>query len=196
MGSTVSYLQRYTLLAALGLATADQDDDGVATGGPIPASEQQLFEIGELAKGLNLKAADWAPSGYNLLPDGARRLRELTEAQAAALIARLTQAEVKADLATGTAAAPAHDPLLDAAEPVAVEPAADAPAEPDDPEPVADGMPTGEELRAELATIIEKLNAKDEREAFAACGIHGDWREAPDTLLLKLLGNLLDRSNA
>lgn len=30
IGSTVTYLQRYTLLAALGLATADQDDDGRA----------------------------------------------------------------------------------------------------------------------------------------------------------------------
>lgn len=28
IGSTVSYLQRYTLLASLGLATSDQDDDG------------------------------------------------------------------------------------------------------------------------------------------------------------------------
>lgn len=30
VGSAVTYLQRYTLLAALGLATADQDDDGFA----------------------------------------------------------------------------------------------------------------------------------------------------------------------
>lgn len=29
IGSTVTYLQRYTLLSALGLATSDQDDDGV-----------------------------------------------------------------------------------------------------------------------------------------------------------------------
>lgn len=29
MGSTITYLQRYTLLAATGLATQDQDDDGV-----------------------------------------------------------------------------------------------------------------------------------------------------------------------
>jgi ssDNA-binding Zn-finger/Zn-ribbon topoisomerase 1 len=32
IGSAVTYLQRYTLLAALGLATADQDDDGIASG--------------------------------------------------------------------------------------------------------------------------------------------------------------------
>lgn len=31
LGSTITYLQRYTLLAATGLATKDQDDDGKAT---------------------------------------------------------------------------------------------------------------------------------------------------------------------
>lgn len=31
IGSTITYLQRYTLLSALGLATYDQDDDGVAS---------------------------------------------------------------------------------------------------------------------------------------------------------------------
>ncbi len=38
IGSTVSYLQRYTLLALTGLATKEQDDDGVttATGEPGP----------------------------------------------------------------------------------------------------------------------------------------------------------------
>lgn len=37
IGSTVSYLQRYTLQSALGLATADQDDDGVSAG-PRPGT--------------------------------------------------------------------------------------------------------------------------------------------------------------
>jgi len=32
VGSTVTYLQRYTLMAALGLATADMDDDGQSAG--------------------------------------------------------------------------------------------------------------------------------------------------------------------
>jgi len=36
VGSTVTYLQRYTLLAALGLATADQDDDGQGAGARTP----------------------------------------------------------------------------------------------------------------------------------------------------------------
>ena len=35
IGSTISYLQRYTLLALTGLATQDQDDDGVSSG-PAP----------------------------------------------------------------------------------------------------------------------------------------------------------------
>jgi len=34
LGSTITYLQRYTLKAALGLAEADQDDDGNAAGKP------------------------------------------------------------------------------------------------------------------------------------------------------------------
>lgn len=47
IGSTVTYLQRYTLLALLGLATADQDDDGRggsadrADGNPAPAKTQK-----------------------------------------------------------------------------------------------------------------------------------------------------------
>jgi len=36
VGSSVTYLQRYTLLAALGLATADQDDDGQGYGAKTP----------------------------------------------------------------------------------------------------------------------------------------------------------------
>lgn len=43
VGSTVSYLQRYTLLAATGLAASDQDDDagGMAPGEMISAAEKQ-----------------------------------------------------------------------------------------------------------------------------------------------------------
>lgn len=36
LGSTITYLQRYTLKAALGLAEADQDDDGNGTGDNAP----------------------------------------------------------------------------------------------------------------------------------------------------------------
>ena len=35
IGSTITYLERYTLLALTGLATYDQDDDGVAAGAPV-----------------------------------------------------------------------------------------------------------------------------------------------------------------
>ena len=40
IGSTVSYLQRYTLLAALGLSTENQDDDGIASEGMSPQGPQ------------------------------------------------------------------------------------------------------------------------------------------------------------
>lgn len=42
IGSTVTYLQRYTLLAATGMATSDMDDDGKAAGGDGPITEEQL----------------------------------------------------------------------------------------------------------------------------------------------------------
>lgn len=50
VGSAVTYLQRYTLLSALGLATEEQDDDGAATGEAQAAAqgglnERQLKEV-------------------------------------------------------------------------------------------------------------------------------------------------------
>lgn len=53
IGSTVTYLQRYTLLALLGLATADQDDDGMAAGQavrgrPPVAQPDQLMSSAEV----------------------------------------------------------------------------------------------------------------------------------------------------
>lgn len=52
VGSTVTYLQRYTLLAATGMATEDQDDDGTGAG-PEPAKtladdRKKLNEIVDL----------------------------------------------------------------------------------------------------------------------------------------------------
>jgi len=47
IGSTVSYLSRYTLLAALGLATADQDDDGAGSSAGLFINEVQLSELQE-----------------------------------------------------------------------------------------------------------------------------------------------------
>lgn len=47
IGSTVTYLERYTLLAVLGLAASDADDDG---GGPAPdtISAEQVATINDL----------------------------------------------------------------------------------------------------------------------------------------------------
>jgi len=46
IGSTISYLQRYSLLAVLGLAAHDMDDDGVKSE-DVPASEEQIATIRE-----------------------------------------------------------------------------------------------------------------------------------------------------
>jgi hypothetical protein len=51
VGSTVTYLQRYTLLAACGLATSDSDDDGrggEAAGGVPDARREEI--LGELVR--------------------------------------------------------------------------------------------------------------------------------------------------
>lgn len=40
VGSAITYLQRYTLLAITGLATEDQDDDGQGSADPAPKKEQ------------------------------------------------------------------------------------------------------------------------------------------------------------
>lgn len=47
LGSTVSYLERYTLLMATGLATHDQDDDGKSTE-PVYITEENQHEIADL----------------------------------------------------------------------------------------------------------------------------------------------------
>jgi hypothetical protein len=46
LGSTITYLERYTLLAALGLATKDQDDDGKAVTARI--TNEQLGQLRDL----------------------------------------------------------------------------------------------------------------------------------------------------
>lgn len=45
IGSSATYLQRYTLKLALGLSASDQDDDGKAAGAPSYASESQIEEL-------------------------------------------------------------------------------------------------------------------------------------------------------
>jgi hypothetical protein len=62
IGSTVTYLQRYTLMAATGTASRDQDDDGAASE-PQPAPEwpEELRNAGQAAaeKGVAAYGAWW-----------------------------------------------------------------------------------------------------------------------------------------
>lgn len=54
VGSTISYLERYTLLALTGLATHDMDDDSNGAGtGPEYITEEQVTEINGLLKETN-----------------------------------------------------------------------------------------------------------------------------------------------
>lgn len=45
IGSTVTYLQRYTLMAATGVAAADQDDDGRKSDAPATIDEKQAADL-------------------------------------------------------------------------------------------------------------------------------------------------------
>jgi len=63
IGSTVTYLERYTLFAILGLASTDQDDDGNAAGRQVAyITEQQVADleslIAELGDKLDRRAFD------------------------------------------------------------------------------------------------------------------------------------------
>lgn len=53
IGSTVAYLQRYTVLAATGLATQDMDDDGVNGEHAPRITEEQIAHLQALAKEVN-----------------------------------------------------------------------------------------------------------------------------------------------
>ena len=55
IGSTITYLQRYTLLALTGLATEEQDDDGQGSQPVEKISEDQIFQ---LAEGIDLLCID------------------------------------------------------------------------------------------------------------------------------------------
>lgn len=60
IGSAVTYLQRYTLLAALGLAASDRDadDDGAASNAPANEPERITAEQAELLRKLSVEAGD------------------------------------------------------------------------------------------------------------------------------------------
>ncbi len=55
MGSTVSYLERYTLTAILGIATKDQDDDGNTRGATITDEQALRLEALVTDNGLNME---------------------------------------------------------------------------------------------------------------------------------------------
>lgn len=63
IGSTVSYLQRYTLLAVSGLATKDMDDDGVGAEAPRKVTPEQVEHLREVAKKAHrtdmIKLCEW-----------------------------------------------------------------------------------------------------------------------------------------
>ena len=81
IGSTVTYLERYTLVAILGLASSDQDDDGKASssGGMFVSDEKSILDallITRDALGVYLLAdsigQDLYINIYNSYPEGMR----------------------------------------------------------------------------------------------------------------------------
>lgn len=56
IGSTISYLQRYSLLAVLGLAAHDMDDDGVKSD-DVPITEEQIVTLKEHIMAVNADEA-------------------------------------------------------------------------------------------------------------------------------------------
>lgn len=65
VGSTVTYLERYTLLAITGLAAEDQDDDGIAAAGPVTTEQAETlkglvkdsgFDVAKLLKWASTRA--------------------------------------------------------------------------------------------------------------------------------------------
>ena len=190
VGSTVTYLQRYTLLSSLGLATADQDDDGVAANGKavLHVTAGQTQEITGHCKRLGIKKDDWAPDALNLFPAGVKRLRDMTEVDAAVLIGRLSVAKSKADLEGNRPARPA-DPLMNSA--AGSLPGIDA------PEPVAQAVPDGFNREA----AVDEINAFAEIPENAmlfdlacrkALTTAVDWMSLDDKGLAGLLSHIRD----
>jgi hypothetical protein len=69
IGSTISYLEKYTLLAITGTATHDMDDDGLSSGkadtGPTPYEQWEIKcnEAGEAARSVEEVTAWWSANG-------------------------------------------------------------------------------------------------------------------------------------
>lgn len=89
IGSTVTYLERYTLLSALGLATMDQDDDGNGAGAPpIDAGQKEDLirlikdtgaDTGKFLAYMGVPTLDQLPS--NRFADAVAALHKAAEAK-------------------------------------------------------------------------------------------------------------------
>ena len=76
IGSTISYLERYTILALTGLATHDMDDDGKEAGGAPGPFEQWEIKCDEAAGAKSEMGKWWRDNKVTVQ-------KELSEAQAA-----------------------------------------------------------------------------------------------------------------
>lgn len=59
IGSTISYLQRYTLLSLTGLATQDQDNDGMPVAPVATLDEKQVSQVIDMMNAANVDHADY-----------------------------------------------------------------------------------------------------------------------------------------
>lgn len=59
IGSTIAYLERYTILALTGLATHDMDDDGKGSEDVVYISDRQKSTIVDMMSSKNVKEADF-----------------------------------------------------------------------------------------------------------------------------------------
>lgn len=91
VGSTVTYLQRYTLLAATGLAAEEQDDDGQAAAAPA-VEHISAGHLETVKRGLNATGTKPEDLLHHLFPGVHNMtLEQIPEAQANEAIALLKQ---------------------------------------------------------------------------------------------------------
>jgi hypothetical protein len=76
IGSTITYLERYTLVGALGLTTVDEDDDGGSPSDPEQAQEltpeqrrQRAMEIAQAAAGVGAAGQPADPGFYRVVAE-------------------------------------------------------------------------------------------------------------------------------
>lgn len=111
-GSTITYLERYTLLAALGLTTADEDNDGQSAGDKRASSEQSSPEPTEW---LNEGSDAWKEAERRIKVDGVPSLEVLKELRTQWKVNKKCSEAIIA-MKKGDNAAPAADKQTPAAE--------------------------------------------------------------------------------